>query len=77
MQIKVKDYKFFKKYNLVEGQDNNEEYFFIVPLNVSAEYLRKNLREGKDLRYFSPEKIKELNTPDYEKPIFNDLSNLK
>ena len=77
LKIKVKHYSFFKKYDLVDIQGDIEGYYFIIPLNASPEDLKKNLKEGKDLNYFSPEKIKELNTPDYEEQVFNDLSNLK
>jgi len=77
LKIKVKFYCFFKKYDLVDTQGNIQEYFYIVPLDTAVEDLKKNLGEGKDLKYFSLEKIRDLNTPDYEKPVFDDLSNLK
>lgn len=76
LKIKIESYYFFKKYDLRDDQGDIREYFYIAPLNTAIEDLKKNLREGKDLKYFSLGKIKELNTPDYEKPVFDDLSNI-
>ena len=71
--IKLESFQFFKKYDLKDIQGDLREYFYIASLNTVVEDLKKNLKEGKDLKYFSLEEIKELNTPDYEKPVFDDF----
>lgn len=78
LEIELKDFKFFNKYEL-EGEDGlpEEEFVFTVPLTIPLEKLRKQQREGQDLDLFSFNKWKNLKTPEHEKVIFEDLFSTK
>ena len=67
------DLKFFKKYKLQREKGIYEQFVFTAPLNYSLESLKKQQKEGKDLKLFVYKEIENLKMADYTREILEDF----
>ncbi|MBD3208012.1 MAG: NUDIX domain-containing protein [Candidatus Nealsonbacteria bacterium] len=73
LQIKLKDFKLFGKYEFREEGIIKERYIFTAPLNHSLEILREQQREGDDLALLSFKEMQGLKTSSHTDVILKDL----
>jgi len=73
--IELTNLEFFKKYEENREKGIYEAFFFVAPLTVSVEKLRKQQTEGQGLGLFTFSEIKDLKTTDLAKAALKDFFN--
>lgn len=71
--IKLKDFKFFRRYEFQEAEGLYEKFVFVAPLDNSLEELKKQQKEGQNLGLFSFEELTDLKITDNDMIILKDL----
>ncbi len=76
LNFDLKDYKFFKKYECLKGDVNqNEKYVYVGRINLPIEKI--TLSEGERLQFFSKEKIPNVKFANILREIVMDYINDK
>jgi len=73
LQIKLKDFKLFRKYEFREKGIVKERYIFTAPLNNPLEKLRKQQREGDGLALLSFEEMNKRKTSPHTEIVLKDI----
>lgn len=71
--IKLKDFKFFKRYEILKENNWYELFIYTAPLSHTLEQLKNQQREGQGIGLFSYKDSKKLNISTIVKPIVEDI----